>query len=116
MFRLFVDSSNGLDVEPEYNYQENDKKIENRHRTRDGSEYVYKWGDYKMWKFDIRWVNSAFRSTVNSWWNTNTELLFMEEGGTEVFSVRLTNKSLPISKFERPYTDTFRGIIELGSY
>ena len=116
MFRLFVDSNNGVDVEPEYNYMENDEKIENRHRTRSGAEYVYKWGSFKEWKFDIRWVNSSFRALVNSWWSTNTNLLWMEENGTEVFSVRIRNRSIPISKFEKPYTDTFLGTIELGTY
>jgi len=116
MYRLFVDSSNGVDVEPEYNYQEQDTKIENRHRTRSGEEYIYKWGGYKRRKFGVRWVNSNFKSIVNSWWDSNTELLFMEEGGTEVFSVRITNRNLPIGSIEKPYSDTFKGSIELGTY
>ena len=95
MYRLFVDSDNGLDVAPQYDYTEADKKVESRHRTRSGNEYVYRFG---------------------SWWDSNADLLWMEEGGIEVHSVHLVNKELPIGKPVKPYTDQFRGKIELGSY
>jgi len=116
MFRLFVDSANGVDVEPEYNYVERDKKIEARHRTKSGKEYVYKFGDYNAFKFDVMYVDSAFKSIVNSYWNSNAELLFMEVGATQVYSVRLTNKTLPVGRPIKPSTTEFKGIIELETY
>lgn len=116
LYRLFVDSSNGVDVNPEYDFAQEDEKVERRHRVRSGKEYVYKFGDYSNFKFTVRYVNSEFRSIVNSWWNTNTELLFMEEGGADVYSVRIFNDNMPVSKFEEPYTDLFKGKIELSTY
>ena len=115
-YRLFVDSINGVDVDPEYNLTEKDKKIESRHRVRSGEEYVYKFGEYKIIKFNVMYVNSSFKSIVNSWWSSNTELLFMEVGASVVSSVRIVNKELPIGKFIKPYTDTFKGVIELNGY
>lgn len=116
MYRLFVDSDNGLDVAPQYDYTEADKKVESRHRTRSGNEYVYRFGGYEHIKMSVMFVNSAFKSIVNSWWDSNADLLWMEEGGIEVHSVHLVNKELPIGKPVKPYTDQFRGKIELGSY
>ena len=114
--RLFVDSANGVDVEPEYNYVEKDKKIETRHRTRSGKEYVYKFGEFNRFKFGVMYVDSAFKSIVNSYWNNNAELLFMEVGASQVYSVRLINKELPIGKAIKPYSDSFKGLIDLGTY
>ena len=65
---------------------------------------------------DIAFVDSSFKAVVNSWWNTNTDLLWMEEGGADVTSVHLTNKSQPIDGFVKPYNDLFKGKIELGTY
>jgi len=115
-FRLFVDSSNGITVEPEWSYRERDKKIESRNRTRSGAEYVYKWGEYKVVAFKVSFVDSSFKSIVNSWWNNNTELLWMEEGGSAVTSVHISSRNLPISEFIKPYNDSFKGSIELSTY
>lgn len=116
LYRLFVDSSNGVDVNPEYDFQLKDKKVEARHRVRSGKEYVFKWGDYQGFKFGVRYVNSEFKSLVNSWWQSNTELLFMKVGDTDVFSVRLFNREPPVNKYEVPYDDLFRGKLELNTY
>lgn len=115
-FRLFVDSSNGVDVEPEYDFSDSKIKIEDRHRTRSGAEYVYKWGGYVDIKMSVMYVNSEFKSIVNSWWSSNTSLLWMEEGGTQVFSVRLVNNEQPVSDIVKPYTNVFKGTIELKGY
>ncbi len=116
MYRLFVDSSNGVDVYPEYDMTDASRKVEARHRTRAGAEYVYTFGEYTQIKFSVKYVNSSFRAIVNSWWASNTDLLWMEEGGTEVYSVRLMNKALPVGKVIKPYSDKFQGTIELGTY
>jgi len=115
-FRLFVDSSNGVTVEPEFNMSDGGQKTESRHRMRDGSEFVYKWGEYDIKKITVKYVNSEFKSKVNSWWSGNDDLLWMEEGTTGVTSVHIINKKKPIDKFQKPYNDQFTGKIELGTY
>lgn len=115
-FRLFVDSSRGVDVTPEFSLKDGGGKIETRTRTRDASEFVYKWGEFSTVKMDVAYVNSEFKSIVNSWWSSNTELLWMEVGGTDVTSVHITNKKKPVDGFNPPYNDLFTGKIELGTY
>lgn len=115
-YRLFVDSSNGVSLDPEWDYDDSAKKIENRHRTRSAAEYVYKWGEYGVRKFSVMYVSSATAAIVNSWWSSNTDLLFMREGDADVTSCRLMNGSKPISKKVKPYDDQWRGKIELGTY
>lgn len=115
-FRLFVDSSNGITVTPEFDFKDSAKKVESRHRTRGAKEYVYKWGEYDILKMKVMFVDSEFKSLVNSWWSSNTELLWMEEGGTDVTSVHITNKNKPIDGYNKPYDDLFKGSIELGTY
>ena len=116
MFRLFVDSSTGVDIDPEYDYKEQDFKVEDKHRTRSGREYRYKWGDVEKITMGMRFVNSSTMSQINDWWKDNTDLLWMEVGGSSVSSFHLSNKSKPIDKRIKPYTDQFAGKIELESY
>ena len=103
-----------VQVRPEYNWKDSGEKVETRHRTRDGSEFVYKWGDFDKVSFGVSYVNSSFKSTVNSWWGDNTDLVFTEN--VDVRSVHLTNRTKPIDKLIEPYDDLFRGKIELGTY
>jgi len=113
---LFVDSSNGVIMNPEYSFVEDVVKIENRFRSRDGSEYVYKWSDYDKWKIPVLYVNSSFKAVVNSWWRSNTDLLLKSESASAVYSVHLTNKGYPITQAVKPYDTLFKGIIEVEVY
>lgn len=115
-FRLFVDSSTGLTVEPEWDYKEEDEKIETRSRVRSGAEYVYKWAEFQKIKFKVSFVDSNFKSIVNSWWSNNTDLLFMEEGSSVVSSMHISNKKTPVGQFIKPYNTLFKGTIELSTY
>lgn len=115
-FRLFVDSDDGLDVEPEWGMTEEDEKIEAVHRTRTGKRFHYRWGKFRRWSVPVQYVNSEFKSVVNSWWDSNAALKWMEEGGTEVYSVRIVNEEKPIGGFVKPYQDQFTGLIELETY
>ncbi len=109
-------SDDWVTLEPEYNLKQRDTKQENIFRVRSGRRYVYSWGDSKSWRFNVRYVNSAIVATVNSWWESDTELLYGNIDRTEVNTVRLENRNLPIAEFEKPYDDLFKGKIELGTY
>lgn len=116
-FRLFVDSSNGVDIDPTWDYKEIGRKIESRHRVRSGRSYVYKWGQFSKYEVPVTYVSSSFKFTVNDYWINNTDLLFMEVGIiTSISSVRVTNKVVPIGSFVAPYTDLFLGTINLETY
>ena len=114
--RLFVDSSNGISIEPEWDYAEPDKKLEDEHRTRAGGRYVYKWGSFRRWKLPVSYVDSSFAAVVNSWWVSNTQLLFKSESAAAVYSVQITNDAKPVGKFTKPYDTLFEGLIELETY
>lgn len=116
MYRLFIDSDNGVDVYPMPNFKEKDKKVENRIRVKSGREYVYKFGDYQQFKMEVTYVTSSFKAVVNSWWNSNAELLFKVTSETQVYSVHLVNGDKPIDHYMHPYTDQFGGTIELSTY
>ncbi len=115
-FRLFVDSNNGVTLEVEYDYDDQREKIEDRHRVRNGGQYFYKWSAFDKISFSVKYVNSSTRSIVNSWWESNTDLLFKDENETKVYSVHLLNDNLPISKFIKPHDDLWQGTIELEGY
>lgn len=114
--RLFVDSSNGISIEPEWDYAEIDKKIEDEHRTRGGGRYVYKWGSYRKWKLPVSLVDSSFAAVVNSWWLSNTQLRIKSESSAQVYSVQITNDAKPLGEYTKPYDSLYQGTIELETY
>lgn len=115
-YRLFVDSSTGVSLDPTYEFERRDTKVEDQHRTRSGARYVYKWGQYAKFKVPVEFVSSADASQVNSWWGANTKLLFKNESDSTVFSVQIVNKNLPMGEYQQPYDDLFNGVIELEGY
>jgi len=116
-FRLYhTSSATGVDIEPEWNFSTPSEKVESRHRTLDGSEFVYKWGQVDAIKLDVAFVNSSFQAVVNSWWSSNAELLWAEVGQTAVSSVHIVNKKTPIDSFVKPYDTLFKGKLELETY
>ena len=115
-YDLFVDSANAVSFEPEWDFEPRDRKIQDEHRTRDGSRFVYLWGSFKGWRFGARFVSSADASVVNSWWSQNTKLLFKSTSDTAVFSVQLVGSRPPLARFIPPYDDQLQGVIELETY
>lgn len=105
-----------LAINPDYDYEEEDQKIEVVHRVKSGREYRYKFGDYGRTKFSVSYVNSEFKSICNSWWNNNADLRFVDQFGLEVMSCHLVNRKQPVGKPIKPYTNQFRGTIELETY
>lgn len=115
-YRLFVDSSNGVSFEPEWDFDDGEQKIESAHRVKGGKRYSYLWSTYKKIKFKVMFVNSSDAAIVNSWWRTNTELLFKSESSTVVNSVMIVDNSKPLSQFIQPYDDQYQGTINLETY
>lgn len=115
-YLLFVSSGVEVSFEPEWDFERTDPKIENEFRTRGGQRYVYKWAQYTKFKFGATFVSSSYAAIVNSWWSSNTKLLFMSTSETAVYSVQLGNNSRPFAKFQQPYDNLYQGVIELETY
>lgn len=115
-FRLFINSSTGLTIEPTHDYKEVDDKIEQVVRARSGKRYNYLWSSFKKWSLPVVFVDSSFASIVNSYWSSNTNLLFKNESSTSVFSVVITNNVKPIGELIKPYDNLYKGVIEVETY
>ena len=116
-YLLFVTSGDHVSLEPEWNFDRKDTQVKNEHITRGGKRYVYKWGQYVKFTFGVTYVDSATASLINSWWITNTKLLFLSTSDTaHVFSVMLIANDFPIGQFQKPYMDKFKGTIDLQGY
>lgn len=117
LFRLFVDSSTGIDIDPEYDFKDGGQKIEDVHRAKSGAQYRYLWGSYEKIEFSLMYVNSSDAYTINNWWDTNADLKFMEVNvaASEV-QVHVTNRNKPIDKNIKPYRNQFKGKVILETY
>lgn len=113
---LFPSSGNHVALEPEWNFARKDTQVKNEHVTRSGKRYVYKWGSYVRFQFGLEFVNSSDAAIINSWYMTNTKLLFTESGGSAVYSVMLVGNEIPMGQYVKPYTSLYKGKIDLQGY
>jgi len=111
------DTESAVTLVPDYSYKSPDIKIESKTRTRAGRLYTTKYGSYKHFSFNVNYVSSATAALVNSWWETDTELLFFVTSGgvTETHSVMLQGET-PIDGFNSPSIEYYRGKIILETY
>lgn len=115
-FPLFdaVDSADVVNLEPEYGFEDNAKKIESTMRMQAGGLITYKYAQYPAFKIPVKYLTESNRDLVNTWWSANTQLLFTYQSSN--YAVRITNKDIPIGKFSKPYDDLYEGTIELEGY
>lgn len=117
-FQLGVNSSNAIQIFPSYDYSPGGSKIEDKIRTKSGKLYKYKWGYFERFSFTANYVQTSDAAIINSWHNTNTELLwFITSGGvTEVHSVTISGDDTPLREFNQPYDIYQKGKLTLESY
>lgn len=114
-FYLYADSNTSVTLRPEYDFKSGHRKIESRYRSKSGPEYAYKWSDYVRISFTVTHLNSADATQINSWWLSNTELLFQQGSETPV-NVRIAGNESPINKRSEPNTYMHEGEIILEGY
>lgn len=113
---VLSDGSNVVSLNPDYDIKTRDKKIESAMRTRSGAQYKYIWGKYKGLTMKVDYLTSADQCRVNSWWGANTPVKLFDLNSTVVISGYISNPDTPIDQYVAPYTDQFKGSIELESF
>ena len=118
VFELGISSATAITFYPDWAYSAGERVTRSDMRTKSGKLYQYKWNDYNKIKFKVTLVTNSNASIVNSWWDTQTELIWFdtEDGATSITSVMLINKDAPFKQFTKPYTSYKQGIIELEEY
>ena len=123
-FQLGISSVDAITILPEYSSAFGETQLRSEILTQAGRRYIYKWGDYDQIKLDVDYISANNASIINSWWDTNTELLFFINSGeplgggiiSEVHSVFIANKTKPLTKYVKPYDDYLKGSITLEGY
>ena len=76
-------------------------------RTKGGDLYTYitAGGNFRRFRVPMTYVLSADRAQVNSWFETGTDLRFIEDDSfaNSYYTVRITGKTDPFTKFTKPY-------------
>jgi hypothetical protein len=117
-FELGVSSADAIQFYPEFDYSADQPKIEDEIRSASGRLYAYKWGSYKKFRFSAEFVPASDAAVVNSWWQSNAQLLFFitSDSTTEVSSVMVRGKSRPFQSYNQPYDNLMKGTILLEGY
>ena len=117
-YELGITSVDAIQFYPDWDYSNGNTMTKSEHRTRSGNLYQYKWNDYNKITFKTTWVNSSTKSIVNSWWSSQSQLVwFVNDGSTvDVTSVMILNKDTPFLQNVKPYSEYWQGTIELEEY
>lgn len=117
-YHLGVSSASMLQVYPEFDYTK--EKIQNRSdfKTSTGRMYQYTWGSYTRIDFSLNYVPGSDYALINSWFNSNSDLLFfvVSDSVVEVHSVHFVNDKSPLSQHNEPTDQLWSGKIELETY
>lgn len=118
VFELGISSATAITLEPNYDYSNKKRKNETVIRTKSGKAKKYKWGDFRSIRFTLDYVSTADAAVVNSWFDTDTKLLFFvtSDTATEVNSVMLFGEESPFKMFNKPYDSLYKGSILLETY
>lgn len=106
-----------LSVLPEWDLTLESQKVQTQHRGRSGRLTTYKWGQYDAVKFSLSYVNSLTRNVINnSYWNNNARVLFGSSDGTVIVDGIIVTAKAPINKNVEPYTNLWKGTIEMNGF
>ena len=109
------DADSAYTLHPDWSFSERETMIVSRHRTQGGKLFSYKWAQLYRFQIPLRFVDSAGRHLLNSWWGDQEPLALTLDTSETPSTVQcvIVNDSLPINKFERPYVDQFSGLLQL---
>lgn len=96
-----------LNVGATYGYTFTNNLDKHDIRTKGGSLYTYITanGNFRTFKIPLTYVISADRAQVNSWFETATDLRFIEDDDfpNSYYTVRIVGRTDPFRKFLKPY-------------
>lgn len=104
-------------LHPEWNLEEQQRLIRRDHRTTGGQLHSYLWSQYFAFRVPLRWLPRAQADLLNWWWGNQLELAFTLDSSDDAstYICRITNATQPIGRRQRPYADTWEGLLELES-
>jgi hypothetical protein len=117
-YTLGPTSATEVTIIPEFDYSNSKDMKRSTIRAKSGKLYTYKWSDTKKIKFSANLFDNSDASIVNSWWDTQTKLIFFEYDGTTTTttSVQIMNDSSPFAQRVQPYYTKYSGAIQLEEY
>lgn len=118
-FLLGISSADAITVHPQHEKYRNSLKHErSESRGKTGKHFEYKWGSWRQFKMELKYLNTSDMSVIDSWWDSRAELLLFIESSTatEVHSVMVMNDETPLGSFVKPYDDLYQGTLELETY
>ncbi len=118
-WELGISSATAISLIPKFSYRRSKRQIRRMERSRNTGElFIYKHGDFTKYRVPVTFLSNFDSGIVNSWWDTNTQLLFFITSGgvTEVNSVMIMGSESPLQQMQKPFSEFFKGTIRLEGY
>lgn len=117
VYQLGPTSSTAITLYPGDDLEIGKVLISVQNRSSIGRLFQHKQGTYNKIKIPIEFIPSSDASIVNSWWASQTKLLFfVTSGTTAVYSCMIMGDSWPMQSMNKPYENRFKGTVQLEGY
>lgn len=101
-----------IEIKPEWSLDMGLATSNSKTRSLAGSLFIYDWHHYAKISIALDFVPAATAAKINSFWLNRTSLLYtMLQDNTlqEYIQGVLTDNSTPLSQYQQPYTNYYRG-------
>lgn len=78
IFKLGISSVDAIRLYPDFDFQQSKVSIKNTHRAISGRARTYIWAEYDRFELPVDYVSGNNAAIINSWWLTDTQLLFFK--------------------------------------
>jgi hypothetical protein len=112
-YLLYISSGNDVIVNEDRSVNQS-AIVGYRHELDTGNFKSYVYNDYTRFSINVSWVDSAFKSVVNSWWSSFAPLTLVHS--LDSYNVKITNTTTPIHTIMPQNIDRFGGLIVLETF
>lgn len=111
-----TDDVDTVDFSPAPGYDIPERRPRSVHEARDGTVYIYEWGNKELYEVPITLMPTADRAEIEIWWQSRTLVKFYPDyvtsPGTYV-SVRIMNEDNPLQMAYPFFDENYSGTLIL---
>jgi hypothetical protein len=117
-YTLGISSSDAIAIFPEKSFKNSEKMERIETRVANGDLWDLIKGVYKQIDINVEYFPGSQASIVNSWWESQTKLLFFvtSDTSTAVYSCMIMNETTPLYSQDKPSEQHWKGKISLEGY
>lgn len=111
-----TDDVDTVDFSPAPGYDIPERRRRSVHEARDGTVYIYEWGNKELYEVPITLMPTADRAKIETWWQSRTLVKFYPDyvnSPATYVSVRIMNEDNPLQMAYPFFDENYSGTLIL---